>query len=339
MGLPQTYGGEMNLVYGNKDLSWLKRNPDTPYFRWDRPNGRVEIPSTPQLLNHTDFSTMALGQVNLPQIQHYSSDNTKKGIIVDNGGARVMRMNFNTVDQAAKGNDPISGQAREGNFTTSYNAGIFYNKSDHPALIYKWRYRLDDSYWSANVNEGPFPYPVGDGKIFLTDKTKDHEGPYLGFKNFDNRKITVVAGNGTGVWDPSTGWVATEDYGWTRTDGETPIGTIDLVCDDGYLMRTDGEWYEPTIEILYNPGNIGHNKIRFRSSTGSIYRDLVYGNTDEDGYLPMYLHYEFKGIKYYSSYIAFSAGRQDFTTNPELYSGYAGGIDHSDHWVSFGVID
>lgn len=324
----------------NQDFSQgakqLKANPP-PYdannkkYRWDRPEGKVEIPGTPQLLNHTNFATIPLGQVNLPQIQHYSADNAKKGIIVDNGGSRVMRMNFNTQDS---GPDPISGQTREGNFTTSYRAGIFYNKSDHPAIIYKWRYRLDDSYWAANVAEGPFPYKVGDGKIFLTDKTKDHEGPYLGFKNFDNRTITIVAGNGAGVWSPSTGWVSTETYGWK---GDVN-GALTLVCDDGYLLRTDGAWRTPTIEILYNPGNIGYNKMRFRSDTGSIYRDPTHGNTDEDGYLPMYLGYEFKGIKYYSSHIAFSAGRRDFSTDPELYGGYAGGIDHSDHWLHFGVI-
>lgn len=325
----------MNLVYGNKDLSWLKRNPDTPYFRWDRPNGRVEIPETPILLNHTNFADLPLGQVSLPQIQHYSSDNSKKGIVVDNGGSRVMRMNFNTVDA---GPDPISGQTREGNFTTSYNAGIYYNKSDHPAIIYKWRYRLDDSYWAANAAEGPFPYPVGDGKIFFEDKKVSQLSWYLGFKNFDNRAITIVSGNGTGIWDPYTGWVAQAPYGWRRANGN-PIGILELFCDDGYLMRTDGEWHSPSVEFLYNPGNIGYNKIRIRSGTGSIYRDLTHGNTDADGWLNMYSDFEFKGIKYYSSYIAFSATRQDVTTNPELYSGYAGGIDHSDHWVSFGVID
>lgn len=333
------YKPDQNFTKGAKKLD---PNPP-PYdanntkYRWDRPKGYVEIPDTPVLLKHTSFASAALGQTTaLPEIYHYSSDTTKRAVVVENGGTRVLRMNFNTADT---GVDPVSGQGREGNFTSCWNAGAYYNKSDYPAIIYKYRYRLDDSYWAANLAEGPFPHPVGDGKMFFCDRAVKQLAWYLGFKNFDTRRITIVSGNnGTGPWDPYNGWTKTETYGWREADGITPIGRLDLVCDDGFIMRTDGEWYEPTIEFLYNPGNIGHNKIRIRSSTGSIYRDLTHGNTDADGWLNMYLDYEFIHLKYYSSTVAFSAGRLDVTTAPELYDGYAGGIDFSDFWLSFGKL-
>lgn len=330
------YKPDQNFTEGAKKL-W--RNPYGPFkYTHEYPDGDYPAPVPAlTLLKHTNFALAPLGQTTtLPEIHHYSSDASVRAVIVDNAGARVLRHNFNTVDT---GPDPISGQQREGNFTSQFNAGMFYTKSEHPAITYKYRVRLDDSYWAANLAEGPFPKPVTDGKIFMEDKVARHESFYLGFKNFtSSRSITIVSGNGTGQWHPSSGWCFTESYGWKHTNGSR-IGLLNLIPESGYIMRSDGVFRTVTMEVKYNPGGIGYNLVRFKSETGAIYHDLSHGNTDENGWLPMNLNFEFRGIKWYSSPIAFTAGRQDVTTNPELHTGYAGGLETSDHWLYSGVED
>lgn len=316
----------------------VARNSDSPFYDGSFPGGRPIIvpPAGLELIKHTNFALAPLGQTTtLPEIHHYSPDSNVRAVIVDNGGARVLRHNFNTVDT---GPDPISGQQREGNFTSQFNAGMFYTKETHPDITYKYRVRIDDSYWASNLAEGPFAYPVTDGKIFMEDKTVRQESFYLGFKNFTaSRSITVISGNASsGKWHPSTGWCFSEPEGWTHTNGSR-IGQLNLVPDSGYIMRSDGVFRIVTIEFRYNPGGAQYHLIRIKSDTGAIYRDLTHGNTDADGYFKMYRAFEFRGIKWYSNPIAFTAGRLDVTTAPGTYSGYAGGLETSDHWLYSGV--
>lgn len=330
----------MNLIYPDKDLRGiLKPNSSTPIFDKDwRDGNRLPTPTGLTLLKLTDFSKAPLGQTaTLPEIVHYTAKLDERAIVVDNKGSRVLRSNFNASDP---GPDPISGQTREGNLTHYFNAGAYYSAANTKEITFRVKWRFDDSYWAANIDEGPFPYPVGDGKLFLEDKIDGQYGPYLGFKNFDDRFIRLVSSNGTGpIWGGASGggWT-NRSYGWRHSNGTTVLNGLDLVCDDGYILRTDGQPTELFMEVRYNPDNIGYHKVRFRSSMGAIYRDPYHGNSDADGWINFPIEWEFKGLRYYSNSIAFTSGRLDVTTAPQLYDGYAGGHDVFYYAVYSGVM-
>lgn len=319
----------MGIVYDDIDLRGiLLRNSTTPVFDPLYPNGdrgQIVAPAGLTLLKRTDFSAAELGQTTaLPEIVQYSSDTAKRAIVVDNAGYRVLRFNVNTQDS---GPDPISGQTREGNLTHYFNAGAFYSKETTPDIVYRVRQRIDDSWWAAAPDGPVWDYPVIDGKYFLEDKTVGQLACYLGLKNFtSSRSIRFVAGNHTsGIWSSTASSWTYRTEGGLRRNGALGANGIDLVCDSGYIFRSTGQFLDLVIEIRYNPGGLSYHKMRIRSSTGAIYRDLTHGNTDADGYFPIPNEYEFKGCRPYSNGEAYTSSRQDFTNAPGTYTGYCGG--------------
>jgi len=281
------------------------------------------------LLKRTSFETAPLGHTtSMPEIAHYA-ETAKRAMIVNSHGSRVLRHNLNTVDDRP---DPITGQMPEGSFTHYFNCKLFANKNLYPQQTWKVRQRFGHSYWCSNVAEGPFPPTVGDGKYFLQDVSKRQLGPYFGFKNFpDTRNITLVAGNDSNsnqtFSHPTAGGWTNRPEGWKHSTTGAALNNLTLTPASGFIFRTDGVFYTLTIEIKYNPGGIGYNKVRFRSDTGEIYHDLKHGNSDVNGWINFPLEWEFEGARAYSNPIAFTAGRQDVTTHPEIYNDVCGAYE------------
>jgi hypothetical protein len=313
--------------------------PVSPIYRAG--NIQPSIGDGLNLLRRTAFSEAPLGQTTgFPEIAHYSEDLTKRAVVVDNRGVRVLRQNVNTRLAV----DPISGQVGEGSFNHFFNCTRYANRLAHPNQTWKVTHRMDHSFWDCRPDENTrFPYPVADGKYFLQDITERQEGPYLGLKNFDNGDIALVSGN-DGVANTvfahvtSGGWT-NRPYGWKSKSTGIALNSLTLRADSGYIFRTDGEIYSYTMEIRYNPGGLNYHKVRMRSSTGAIYRDLIHGNTDANGWMNFPDEWEYEGARMYSNGIAFGPERQDVTNAPGVYGGVCGGYEIISYEFWSGVAD
>lgn len=318
--MPQTNQDKSTIWQPNSfGKIWSSQYPDG-----DRPD-----PDGFNLLKRTDYATAPLGQTtSMPEILQLSSDTTKRSVIVLNKGEKVLRHNLNTVDA---GVDPISGQVREGNLTSLFNAGQYYDNTVK-AVTLKTKIRFDKSFCDSRPSEGPLAEPFIDGKMFLYDKDVNHQGPYLGLKQNTAGRIRLVSANGVGPWAPAQdgGWASDPVHGWKDKVTLAPLNGLNLTPSSGFFFKTDGLWYEIIFEVRFNPGGIGHNLGRFKSSTGAIYHDLEDNNTDVNGWFPLYINYHPKGFCPYSNPIGFGPNRQDALNNPGQYAGnYAGGFEKS----------
>lgn len=138
----------MNLVYGNKDLSWLKRNPHTPYFRWDYPDGDSPPPEIPERKVLADFSSGNIAPLTLWGVDSLivTSLNPPPG-----GGNSIM----GNIAQAFAEPDPITGKSRNG---SPVNLDIYALTSGAnrawPGVFMQYWMRFDDADNSGTSEQG-----------------------------------------------------------------------------------------------------------------------------------------------------------------------------------------
>lgn len=216
------------------------------------------------------------------------------------------------------GNDPISGKKASGLYSHTFLASNYYRVDTIGAVTLEMKFRFDDSYWKNTA--GTATYPLAAGKMFLSDAVEDSNGPYLALTN-SGTNVTITANNGSALFN---NWTS-RPYGWKNANGTARINMYLQVANP--LFRTDGVWRTLTMEVQYNPGNVGYNKGRLKAD-GMVLTDTnAFSNTDSLGWFNLPIEYKLKGFRAYASSVDITTASEDHGTHPANYTGYAGGFE------------
>src|SRR5690606_10128599 len=142
------------------------------------PEPETELPGTSELsggpLELLFTETFDTGSLSSKTWIHLQSGNQNYSAIV-NG---ALRHNLRT---GLGGTDPISGKTRSGLQTHTFLASNFYDADTIGAITFEMKFRFDQSFWKTTAGDA---FPIGAGKLFLSDTDYDSNGPYLGLTNY-----------------------------------------------------------------------------------------------------------------------------------------------------------
>lgn len=323
----------MGVVYDDIDLSEeLKANSSSPKFDPAHPLGnrnnnnsrfsKIEDFRTGTLASKSDFINLTYG----------TEDHST---LIDLNGRRVLRHCGPTEITAP---DPRTGKARNGAATHTPRCDTLHSGAQDTACSLEMDFIIDDSWWK---DSGGNNWPVTSGKMFISDATVDSLSWYTSLGH-SGASIAVSSGNdgaSNQTWSLATagGWSSAAQnrpYKWVNSSGAAS-NYIYLQRNGHALFQSDGIARTFVIQVRYNPGGIGHNKVRLgvRPTLGApiyFFKDNL-GNTDANGWFPMAIEFKLKGNRFNMNNQDFghaSLGTpEDRTTHPGKYTGDVGGIN------------
>lgn len=305
-----------------KDLYAYKVNHDGKI----NANG-LKIKSALALLKDENFLSGTLASKTW--IENQSGNENYSAIVTTSDNKKALRHN---VDTDRGSNDPISNKLPSGLYTHKFLCTNFYRSSTTKSIVFEQVHRFDDSWWHTQPNDA---YPIIAGKLFLEDYTVGSNACYLGLTN--NGQLTFIAGNES---LPNTTWSHQLDGGWTnraygwKNSNGTARNSI-VFNNSTRLFGSNGVWCKFTLEIIYNPNNIGYHKGRIRICDEIIFDSLAV-NTDSNGWFNLPIEYEFKGTRFITSSVDLNSP-QDSVTDPGTYTGIAGGLEVANYTLYSGL--